>query len=460
MCAHFLRKVSLFAASIAAVAAIGGPTTNARADVFPPGYFVDVEESRFTTSGGLGGTGQLTASDANVGTASECAPSADGGPFSINHYPPLSCEQLGRPYNSPANEFWYTGNQNCVTANRPLSGASFTWHVQLPHTGYWHVEIYIPTWTQYGFGNQYISTSADGRSENYPLTQQAYHGQWVAAFGPHRYDASQEYSVELTLADGSDSFCHYQTADQVKWVFDGPSSPSATISLPASGGTYPRNALVHTSFACTPAFSEALESCTDSNGGSGTAGKLDTTSTGPHTYTVTAKGAAGATGTAEINYTVLPAKVSCASDRAKVTYSPGLTDEPTVQRVKVKGTLSGCSGAGFTSAKYTAALKTSDPIGCAALGSADGAPATGALTVKWAPKTKGSKSLGSLRLPITEAPEAELGGGLTSGPFSPGTIYGAVSQTFAAASSCGVPVKGKVKPLKKATLTGSPFIVY
>jgi hypothetical protein len=457
---HLLRKTHLLAASIAVFAAIAFSATNATAEVFPPGYFLDVEASRFTTSSELGGSGQLTASNANYGAAHECAPSSDGGPFSINHYPPLDCEQLGRPYNPPPNEFWYTGNQNCVTASQPLSGANFVWHAQLPHTGYWHVEIYIPNWTQYGFGNQYISTSADGQSENFPLTQQAYHGQWVNAFGPHRYDTGQEYTVELTLADGSDAYCHYQTADQVKWVYDGPSSPSATISLPANGGTYPQNAIVHTSFACTPAFSEALESCTDSNGGSGTAGTLDTTSTGQHTYTVTAKGVGGATGTAEISYTVMPTKLSCASDSARATYSPGLTDHPAVQRVKIKGKLSGCSGGGFTSAKYTAVLKTSGPITCATLESTEDEPAAGTVTIKWAAKTKKPKSIGSFELPITAAPEAAIGGELESGPFSPGTLYGPISQTFAAASSCGMPVKGKVKPLKKATLAGSPFIVY
>lgn len=460
MCAHLLRKASLLIASTAALAASGVVATNAAAEVFPSGYFVDVEESRFTTSGNLGGSGELTASNANYGISSECAPSSDGGPFSFNHYPPLNCEQLGRPYNSPANEFWYTGNQNCVSAGRPLSGANFIWYVQLPHTGYWHVEIYVPTWTQYGFGNQYISTSADGQSENFPLTQQAYHGQWVAAFGPHRYTAGLEYSMELTLADGGDSFCHYQMADQVKWVYDGPSSPSATIAAPASGGAYPQGALVHTSFACAPGFSETLESCTDSTGHSGVAGSLDTSSTGLHTYTVTAKDSSGSTSIAEINYTVVPTKVNCSSDNAKVTYSPGITDEPAPQRVKVSGLLAGCSGGAYTAAKYTATLKTGTGVDCSTIGSAAGTPATGSIGVKWSPKTRQAKSIGSFDLPVTAAPEVELAGALDSGPFSPGTLYGTVTQTFAKASTCGVPTKGKIRALKKAALSGSSFLVY
>ena len=118
--------------------------------------------------------------------------------------------------------FWFTGNQNCVNAGRRFSGSSFTWHVQTPQTGYWHVEAYIPSWTSYGWGDRYTLTSADGQFENYPLVQQAYHGQWVQLFGPHQFTANQDYTVALGLADGSDSYCHYQMADQMKWVYDGP----------------------------------------------------------------------------------------------------------------------------------------------------------------------------------------------------------------------------------------------
>jgi hypothetical protein len=196
----------------------------------PIGYWVDVDESGTTTSGSRGGSGSLTATgtgDVNYGYAEECTQTTNGGPFSEGYYPPLVCNhdkrhELGRPFNSPPNGFWFTGNEHCVNAGRPFSGADFTWHVQLPQTGSWHVEAYIPSWTSYGWGNQYILTSADGKFEKYPLIQQGYHGQWVNLFGSHQFTAGQDYTVELTLADGSDSYCHYQMADQMKWVYDGP----------------------------------------------------------------------------------------------------------------------------------------------------------------------------------------------------------------------------------------------
>jgi len=104
-------------------------------------------------------------------------------------------------------------------------------------TGPWHVEAYIPSWTSYGWGNQYILTAADGRFENTGFIQQAYHGQWVQLFGSHQFNAGQDYTVELTLADTSDSYCHYQMADQMKWVYDGfPPTVPANNTPPTISG--------------------------------------------------------------------------------------------------------------------------------------------------------------------------------------------------------------------------------
>jgi hypothetical protein len=205
-------------------------TVTATFNQFPPGYSVVVDESGATPSGSLGGSGSLQGSgqgNVNYGYSQECAASSDGGPFSIGYYPPKTCAQLGRPYSSSGSPerpsgFWFTGNQNCVGAGRPYSGSTFTWHVQLPESGRWHVDVYVPTWTSYGFGNQYVLASDAGQVQNYPLTQQAYHGQWVALFGSSPFTAGRDYTVQLTLADGSDSNCHYQMADQMKWVYDGP----------------------------------------------------------------------------------------------------------------------------------------------------------------------------------------------------------------------------------------------
>jgi hypothetical protein len=44
----------------------------------------------------------------------------------------------------------------------------------------------------------------------------------VSLFGSYKYTTGQDYTVELTLADSADSYCHYQIADQMRWVYDAP----------------------------------------------------------------------------------------------------------------------------------------------------------------------------------------------------------------------------------------------
>ena len=86
-----------------------------------------------------------------------------------------------------------------------------------------------------------------------------------------------------------------------------PASPTAAIKSPSGGKTYEPGALVKTTFSCAEgAGGVGLESCADSNGSSGTSGTLDTLTAGPHVYTVTATSKDGLTGSAQIEYDVVP----------------------------------------------------------------------------------------------------------------------------------------------------------
>ncbi len=75
-------------------------------------------------------------------------------------------------------------------------------------------------------------------------------------------------------------------------------APKITISEP--GGSYPLNAVVHVSYACTDSGS-GVASCVGAIPNNGT---INTTAPGTYTFTVTATDAAGNSATKSVNYTV------------------------------------------------------------------------------------------------------------------------------------------------------------
>jgi hypothetical protein len=87
-----------------------------------------------------------------------------------------------------------------------------------------------------------------------------------------------------------------------------PKPPTAAISAPAFGATYTLGQHVPTQFICAEGLNgPGLASCSDSAGtttAAGGAGRLDTSTTGPHTYTVTAKSQSGLTDSATLLYNV------------------------------------------------------------------------------------------------------------------------------------------------------------
>jgi hypothetical protein len=143
----------------------------------------------------------------------------------------------------------------------------------------------------------------------------------------------------------------------------------------------------------------------------------------------------------------------CNANSGTVTLSPGLTNTPAVQTMKIMGKLTGCSGSAYTQVAYKATLKTAGPVSCSVLAGA-GETATGTAKYSWSPKA--SASTGPLNMLLTETPGVSFLGEVVAGSYSPVTLSGTSSESYTGGPTCGVPVGTKpAKAVKKGTYSGS-----
>lgn len=150
------------------------------------------------------------------------------------------------------------------------------------------------------------------------------------------------------------------------------------------------------------------------------------------------------------------ASTSCEAS-GKIKLSPGLSNNPTVQNVEIKGSLTNCTSieSTVTSGAFQVHFKTAEPISCATLKTAGvgAAPEENKIILKWA---GAGNSQGTASLLITEEPAPALTGSITSGPFEGGAVSGSLSQSYTGGPTCGVG-HGKKKPKKvsKGSVSGT-----
>jgi alpha-tubulin suppressor-like RCC1 family protein len=139
---------------------------------------------------------------------------------------------------------------------------------------------------------------------------------------------------------------------------------------------------------------------------------------------------------------------TCTTSTGTIKLSPGLTDTPAVQNVRIKGTLAGCTGE-FTEIHYTATLTTAAPVSCTALEEA-GETATGPAKYKWTPKAK--SSTGTLSMLLSETPGAAFSGEVASGEYAPLALSGTTTESFKGGPMCGL---GAARAVTRGTFSGS-----
>jgi hypothetical protein len=160
-------------------------------------------------------------------------------------------------------------------------------------------------------------------------------------------EGDHTFTVTATSEDGQ-----HATAASTYLVAE---TPTASIAAPPGGGTYTVGESVPTTFSCAEGGAgPGLSSCDDSDGtgtADGGSGRLDTSTPGDHTYTVTATSGDGLIATASIAYTVTAPPATPPPPTSMPTPSPGppVTGPPGTKMTRTRIDPSGRSATfGFT----------------------------------------------------------------------------------------------------------------